>query len=180
MRFLRRRGKAPSETVRAAGPFDPRVPRAAYEAGQSHGQRLNVLLNAIYDAAPDDDVLRVWDQFEAAHRALFVVIWAMAEIDNGTLHQYFANSTGDLAAALPQAARCLGADAHAEIFDRALACFDAERVADRAYRNDRLDELEATGEIDRLTDELSELEDDASIWEAMTRYVDAHPATFFV
>jgi hypothetical protein len=53
-----------------------------------------------------------------AHRALFVVYWATAEIYNGTLDAYFFNSAGDFAADLPAAARFFGADAYAAIFDR--------------------------------------------------------------
>jgi hypothetical protein len=183
MGFLRRRRDTPRDDVRAAGPFDPRVRRADYESGQSYGQRLGVLLDAMYDASPDGDVMRAWDRFDDAHHALFVVMWAMAEIDNGTLDQYFFNSTGDLAAALPEAARFFAADDFADIFDRALAFFDRRRVGDRTYRQERLDELRSSDQIegfDQLTDEIYALEDrGAPIYAAISRYIDEHPTTFF-
>jgi hypothetical protein len=143
-----------------------------------------MLFQAVYDASPDGELAHSWDRLDEAHRALFVVWGATAETSNGSLHQYFANSTADLAAALPEAARFFAADDLAEILDRALAFFDNERVADRAYRNDRLDELDASGELqafDALTDEIFALEEDqADIYAAITRYVEEHPATFFV
>jgi uncharacterized protein DUF4375 len=162
---------------------DPRIPRVAYEAGQTYGQRLGRLLDGIYDASPDGDVLVVWDRLPQAHRALCVVMWAMAETDNGSLHQYFSNSSGQFASALPESARFFGADDYAEIFDRALSYFDADRIADRDYRNARLDELEATGEIaafDRLTDEIHALEDQGEpIYAPIMAYVESHPEEFF-
>lgn len=141
-------------------------------------------MDGIYDACPHEDVLRAWDRLPAAHRALFVVYWAMAETENGSLHQYLSNSAGQLAPLLPDAARFFGAETYAAVFDRAIGFFDLERLPDRDYRNDRLDELDATGQLesfDRLTDEVHALADaDGSIYVVMTQYIDAHPEAFFI
>jgi hypothetical protein len=158
---------------------DPRVPRAAYEAGQTYGQRANVLLNGIYDACPGGDVTRGWEQLPEAHRSLFVVYWAVAETYNGGVPIYFFNTAGDFAPYLPAAARYLGADAYADLFDRAIALFDIERLPDRRYRQDRLEEM-GDEPLDRLDDEFYALEDAGDvIWATLLDYVEAHPETFF-
>ena len=169
--------------MRAAGPFDPRIPRAAWDAAATHGQRTSVILDGVYDASPGGDVMAAWDRLPQPHRDVAVVEWAMGELYNGTLVQYFANSTGEQAALLPDAARRLGAERQADLFARALAFFDIDRVHDRDYRNDRIDELEAQGELPALeavTDEFYALEDDGDvIWGHLDRCVEAHPGVFF-
>ncbi|MEA2394516.1 MAG: hypothetical protein QOJ82_2407 [Solirubrobacteraceae bacterium] len=160
--------------------IDPRIRAAEYELGGSYGQRMGRLLDGIYDACPKRDVSRAWGRLPEAHRALFVIYFATAEIDNGGLHQYFSNSTGDWAALLPGAARLFGAEPYADIFDRAIACFDPHALSDRDYRNGRLDELDDADPLDRLTTEYHELEDrDAPIYAAIERYIHARPAAFF-
>jgi hypothetical protein len=184
LRRLLRGDRTQTPRVRAAAPFDPRIPVAAYEARETYGQRMNVLMDAIHDACPRDDVRSGWDRLPEAHRALFVLYWATAETYNGSLHQYFWNSAGDFASLLPAAARLFGAESYAALFERAIALFNPERLPDRYSRQDRLDELEAGGQseaLDRLDDEFFALEDAGDvIWAAITQYIDAHPAVFFI
>lgn len=169
--------------VQAAGPFDPRIPRAAYERRETYGQRMNVLVDAIHDACPTDDVRSGWDRLPEAHRALFVVYWATAETYNGSLDQYFWNSAGDFASLLPAAARFFGSESYAALFERAIALFDPARLPNRKYRQDRLIELETDEQLkvlDGLDDEFYALEDAGDIiWAAITEYIDAHPEVFF-
>jgi Domain of unknown function (DUF4375) len=136
-------------------------------------------MDAIHAACPRGDVARGWDDLPEPHRAVFVGYWVLAENDNGGLEQYFWNSAGDFAAQLPGAARLFGAERYANLFERALAPFDSDRVGDRRYRQERRDEL-GVDAFDALTDELYALEDcGVSLWAAMLRCVEAHPATFF-
>lgn len=178
---MRRRKRR--EPVLAAGTFDPRIPRAPYAEAETHGQAIGVLLDGIYSACPGGDVTSGWDRLPEWHRALFVVEWAMTEIYNGTLHQYFWNSTGDMAALLPDGAQLFGAHAHADLFARALGFFDHGRVGDRAYRQERLEEIERRGELaafDALTDEFHALEDAGdAIYTHIRAYVEGHPERFF-
>jgi hypothetical protein len=141
------------------------------------------IVNGMYDAAPSDDVAECWERFGEHHRAVFVVAWAMAEHSNGSLHQYYSNSTGDMAPRLPDAARLLGAGAYADIFERANALFAPATLADRRSRNDQLDEFERDGRIaqlDRLSDEIYDREDGGDIiYAAILRYIEEHRADFF-
>ncbi|WP_354697208.1 hypothetical protein DSM112329_02836 [Paraconexibacter sp. AEG42_29] len=124
---------------------------------------MGVLLDAIYDACPDGEASpEHLGRLSPAHRAVFVVEWAMSEIYNGTLDQYFFNSAGDMAADLPAAARFLGADDYAAIFDDAVAFFDPSRITDRSYRQATLRQLEEAHRLDELgqvNDRIYELED---------------------
>ncbi|XAY06017.1 hypothetical protein DSM112329_02878 [Paraconexibacter sp. AEG42_29] len=114
---------------------------------------------------------------------MFVVEWAMSEIYNGTLDQYFFNSAGDMAADLPAAARFLGADDYAAIFDDAVAFFDPSRITDRSYRQARLRELEEAhrpDELGEVNDRIYELEDAGRIiYRQICEYIDDHSGVFF-
>jgi hypothetical protein len=163
--------------------IDARISRADYEGRESFAQKLLALVDGIFAASPTDDLRESWDEFSDHHRALVVVWFAMAEHSNGTLHQYYSNSTGDLAPELRAAARHFGADAYADIFEKANALFAPGTLTDRRRRNEQLDAFEADGRVealDRLSDEIYEREDAGdNIYRRITSYVEAHPTDFF-
>jgi hypothetical protein len=163
--------------------IDARIPRAGYEKGGSSAQKLLALIHGIFAASPTDDLRESWQAFSEQHRALAVVWFAMAEHSNGTLHQYYSNSTGDMAPELPAAARRLGADVYADIFEKANALFGPGTLTDRRRRNEELHAFEEDGRLetlDRLSDQIYELEDAGDlIYTRITDYVEAHPADFF-
>jgi hypothetical protein len=164
--------------------IDARVPRAEYEKRGWPAQKLLALVDGMFAAAPTDDLRESWDRFSDHHRALAVVWFAMAEHSNGTLHQYYSNSTGDLARELPDAARLFGADAYADIFEKANALFAPGTLNDRRRRNAELDAFEEDGRaaaLDRLSDEIFDREDAGDIiYRRITDYVEAHPGNFFL
>jgi hypothetical protein len=163
--------------------IDARIRRVGYENGGSSAQKLLALIHGMFAASPTDDLRESWGVFSEHHRALAVVWFAMAEHSNGTLHQYYSNSTGDMALELPAAARLLGADAYADIFENANALFAPGTLTHRRLRNEELHAFEDDGrleKLDRLSDEIYDLEDAGDlIYRRITEYVDAHPADFF-
>lgn len=90
-------------------------------------------------------------------RDFILTWWLEAEAGNGSLHQYFANSTGDSAIDALAALDRIGAQRAAEVLRDALKLFgDGPYPTDRIQRNKALDLLPANAFIhltDRLFDE---------------------------
>jgi hypothetical protein len=96
----------------------------------------------------------------------FVVTWWLeAEASNGTLHQYFSNSTGDSAIDAHDALIRLGAPNAAKILQEAISLFGDTYPTDHQARNDVLDSIsgaDADGKdiFDKLTDRLFDESED--------------------
>lgn len=58
------------------------------------------------------------------HEKTFICVWSLSgEVDNGGFEQFYFNSSGDQATAVPAELRQIGADAMADIVSRANALF---------------------------------------------------------
>ncbi|MDA0181249.1 DMP19 family protein [Solirubrobacter phytolaccae] len=119
------------------------------------------------------------DELTPGMRALTVLFVFCGEVDNGGFCSCMGNSAGDFTAEAIAAARLVGADAHAELFERFVAVGLAGDVAmPQPTRNARL--LAMTGDDEAAITEL----DDAfyalpSIDEDLERYVASRPEEFF-
>jgi hypothetical protein len=159
---------------------DPRIPWERYAATETFGQRMSSLVEGILAVwSPREP----WHLLSDGHRALFVIHFALAEIDGGGLDQFYRNSAGDFARELPTAARFFGADAYARIFECANGLFELGSLASTEARNLELDSFAADGrgdELERLTDELFALEDRGDFLDRyVLRYVESHRRDFF-
>ena len=103
-----------------------------------------------------------YDQLLPEERDYLLVWWLQAEASNGTLHQYFSNSSGDHAEEALAALKRLGADRAHRILRKAMAAFGkAGYSGDRAERNRRLDLIPNQYEVfQELTDELFDESED--------------------
>lgn len=84
------------------------------------------------------------------------------EINNGGMHQYLFNSSGDLAKEIPDVMKRIGADVAAEILERANDCFGPDGPpTDRDTRTQMLLALSEDKEqqIYDLTDDFYDAED---------------------
>jgi hypothetical protein len=99
----------------------------------------------------EKDYLRVW--------------WLEAEASNGTLHQYFYNSTGDDALETVAALKRLNAPQAASILTDAIAIFVGDYPKDRIVRQNALNQIDSSYEqFSYLTDRLfTESEDVTSL-----------------
>lgn len=106
-------------------------------------------------------------------RDFILVWWLEAEASNGTLHQYFSNSTGDSAVDALGALDRIGAQCAANVLREALKLFgEGLYPTDRTQRNKTLDSL-PTDAFSNLTDRLfDESEDVRSL--AIDRVRDAY------
>ncbi|GAA1895358.1 DMP19 family protein [Lapillicoccus jejuensis] len=86
-------------------------------------------------------------------RRLVALAAARAEVNNGGLHQYFVNSSGDLVIDAIDAARCAGVPKLEALLRRAVEILDLEDPGDRSRRQDRL--------IDHMDDEAFSALDEA-------------------
>ena len=98
---------------------------------------------------------------------MFFCIWTLeAEVNNGGFHQFYANSSGDIAADVPAALRAVGASHTAGIVERANAVFGpAGPPVDREERERVLEEVQGESrdeEFDKLDNEFLEYRDDLS------------------
>ena len=120
-----------------------------------------------------------YDGLLPVERDFILTWWLEAEASNGSLHQYFANSTGDSAIDALAALERIGAPRAAEVLREAMKLFgDGPYPIDRAKRNTVLDAITEQNEddndtFDRLTDRLfDESEDVRSL--ALDRVGDAY------
>jgi hypothetical protein len=114
-----------------------------------------------------------FDALLPEERDFILVWWLEAEASNGTLHQYFSNSTGDTAIDALGALDRIGAQCAAKVLCDALKLFgDGPYPTDRTRRNKTLDSL-STDAFSHLTDRLfDESEDVRSL--AIDRVGDAY------
>lgn len=135
--------------------------------------RLARLFNAltepfgVLDVGPTSDRERAW-----------ALQYADGDIHNGGLHQFYWNSTGNFAPHFPSFARVVGAERKSSVLGRANSLFDPRTLADRAVRQERLDDLDETELelIEELTDEYYDC--DEPLDELLVAYVEADPGTF--
>jgi hypothetical protein len=107
-----------------------------------------------------------YDRLLAEERDYLLVWWLQAEASNGTLHQYFSNSTGDQAEEALAALKRMGANNAHRILSKAVAAFgQAGYCSDRAERNRRLELIPDQYEVfQQITNELfDDSEDVASL-----------------
>lgn len=83
---------------------------------------------------PPEKVAAQLAELPEPYRTLYLVRYADFEVGNGGMHQLFSNSSGNIAAHVPDALRRIGLAKHAELVDRGLAMFPQPYPADRDER----------------------------------------------
>lgn len=130
--------------------------------GEGYGQLFRTLLDPMYAAlggAPADHL----DRLNPGQRAIVVMNGAFDYTYGDGLESLY-HYAPELAREAPRAARHVGADAYAGLFER----------AGEAYARGDEDAVEA------INDELYVIEDSGEvIWKRMLAYVEAHPDEFF-
>lgn len=84
-----------------------------------------------------DDIARQLAALPKEERNLIALSTFNMEFENGGVHQFFFNSSGDIAPEVMAAMDDLGLAPQAEIFRRALAMFDAPYIRDNTLRRER-------------------------------------------
>jgi hypothetical protein len=139
---------------------DTRIRRRAF-VGMSYGLLFGQIEHGIARAVGP----RIYEsrhRLSPGQRAVMVLLWAFGYVYGGSLLS-LSDGAPEVLAEAPDAARRVGAEAYARLFERAAGAGDDE---------------EALGAID---DEIYALEDSGDlIWTRMLRYVEAHPDEFFV
>lgn len=157
---------------------DVRISRAAF-VGASYGVMFNQLRMGIEQAVGDP--FEHLDDLNAGQRSVLVLEEALSLMYADALQGLYYNA-GDIPPKVPAAARRVGAHAYADLFERANALFPTEALGDIAATASLLTR-EAVDEaaLDRIENEIYALERAGdSIWHRMLRYVEAHPAEFFL
>ena len=118
----------------------------------------------------------------AGQRALYVIHMIEAELYNGGFHQFYSNSTGDLADEAAAALHRIGAGAHAGVVERANATLTGGGAvpAGQPARWRLLERLGDT-DLDRFDDAWYELGDGTGrtvLARRAAAYVRAHPGEF--
>ncbi len=87
-----------------------------------------------------------------AERIVFITQILEMEVNNGGFDQYFLNSSGDCSNEVVSAFRAIGANATAEICQKAVSAFGREIPVDRSERQEMMDESRSE-EIDEILHE---------------------------
>jgi hypothetical protein len=142
-------------------PSDTRIRRQEF-VGERYGPLLNTLVDGMYAAlggAPSEHL----DRLNAGQRAIVVLTGAFGYTYGDGLESLYEYAP-DLASEAPAAARHVGADALAAVFERAGTAFARGDEDAVESINDEIYALEDAGEV---------------VWQRMLSYVEAHPDEFF-
>jgi hypothetical protein len=152
---------------------DHRVSRTDVE-GHDEFDRLQTL----HEAAVDCLGGRL-EELTPGMRALTVLFAFAGEIDNGGFAACMYNSTGDFTGEAITAARRVGADEHAELFERFVQVgLRGDLTMDHTAREQRLDAMDDADEktLEELDDQFYALR---PIDDFLSAYVNQKPAEFF-
>ena len=153
--------------------IDRRLPIAEVQGLDEFGR-----LQALHEAAVECLFAGQLDSLTPGMRAVTVLLAVVGDIDNGGFEACMYNMSGDWIDEAIAAARLIGAEAHAALFDRfvdvALGGDGALTPEQRAERLQEMTEGEAAA-LERLDDEFYAL---PPIEQALTKYVDEHLSEF--
>ena len=136
-------------------------------------------LQALHEAAVGPMFDGRLDELTPGMRALTVLFAVSGEIDNGGFAALMYNSTGRWTSEAIRAARLVGSEPHAQVFERFVeAALDGDAEMDDDARNARLEAMSDSEEtaLEALDDEFYAL---PSIERPLSAYVDAHLDQFF-
>ena len=137
------------------------------------GATVTLDANEIRDRLEDRWERMGYDALLPEERDFILVWWLEAEASNGTLHQYFTNSTGDSAIDTLAALERIGAPSAAQVLRDAMKLFgDEPYPTDRKQRNKSLDLL-PTDAFSNFTDRLFDESEDVQTL-ALDRVGDAY------
>jgi Domain of unknown function (DUF4375) len=127
---------------------------------------------------PDEN--EVLDKATPGQRAIYSLVVADGEVNNGGFAQFFSNSSGALTCEAVNGAELIRATEQREILLEAAALFpDGAVPVDRDERNKELDEL--LSEAERTLSSLDGrwYEADRELERRLVAYVEEHPDEFF-
>jgi Domain of unknown function (DUF4375) len=128
--------------------------------------RLRWLVRQLYVAAPEDMAKRT-ASWPAPYRQLYMLDIFNAEMLNGSVHQFFSNSSGNLAPDVATALREAGLPKHAEAVEAGMAMFGSPYPVDRKRRGTFLFKDEKSTDFDDKLYQLTGAVDDGEIGPAM-------------
>ena len=136
-----------------------------------------------YADCPDSQMATFLRRLTPGQRAFVALNGLVAEVNNGGIHQYFWNSTGNLSEQVLAGLKLVGAQAHLRLFRKALKLFpDPAVLKSRSRRQKTLDRI-ATAKTARLFDEpFSELEGRrrSQLLTLQLAYLKKHPDEFIL
>lgn len=138
--------------------------------------RLDWLRRAL-TVSGDEPVRQEIARWPEPYRLIFVLDVAEDEVMNGGVHQFFVNSSGDLAREFVAAARQTGANGAAEAIEKGVALFDGAYSSNRDARLAAMARLAAASpakdphwsEWDESLNALTSAFDDGGVLEAELR-----------
>ena len=135
-------------------------------AALSDDERLGWLTDRLSIAGPGAMAARIAD-WPAAYRALYLLDLFNEEMLNGGVHQFFSNSSGDLAPQVAAALREAGLAKHAAAVEKGIAMFASPYPVDRGERGRYFFVNGETTDWDNKLDALTGEVDDGAIGAAM-------------
>lgn len=112
---------------------------AAERAKMSENDRVvwlgYTLLTSRSIGGPPEKVAAQLAELPETYRTLYLVRYADFEVGNGGVHQLFSNSSGNIAAHVPEALRRIGTAKEAELVERGLAMFPQPYPTERSERD---------------------------------------------
>lgn len=133
------------------------------------------IMDSIYERIDADG----FDALTEAELYYFAIWWLESEVSNGTLHQFFSNSSGEFAHEALRGLRAVGASHMAQILERAISLFPGAIVPkDQAERTAVVGRFtpEQLEQLDVLSGQFIEYSDDLAT--LIDAYVQAHDSEF--
>ena len=148
---------------------DP-VTRAHFEKALQNiteNQRIAALVGMIYDAClPEgEDLSQALSQMPQPYADILLIDWLNAEQLNGSMHQFFYNSSGDHAPDIAFALQRAGLPDHAAALEKGMAHIGTPYPTDRATRLNIMHDF--SEQQDDLLYNLTSIIDDGRLYDAM-------------
>jgi hypothetical protein len=133
----------------------------------SESDRLDWLIRRLAWSVPpkDHEDLKRWPR---PYQILFLLHTFMAEVMNGSVHQFFYNSDGDFAPDVVEALKNLGLHEHAAVLQSGIDMFDAPYPTDNQARREAYFHGEWSEWDNKLAD-LTDIFDDGAVYEGMLK-----------
>ncbi len=146
--------------------------------GYSGQELAKIILELMSSSLEGGDLSRQLLRYKAGQRALYTIRRFDSEVNNGGFHQYFFNSSGDLANITSSSLALVGAKEADSILREALKRFPTGRPDDdRATRIEQLKSLnkDSFADLDKRYYSLAKLSPNTNPWQLALQHLGAQP-----
>ncbi|PUV25076.1 DMP19 family protein [Sphingobacterium sp. DR205] len=126
-------------------------------------------LSAAYDK--EYEIVMSWNK---SRQAIYMIVQLEAEVNNGGYNQFYSNSSGQFAKALPEALKLVGATKFADLTERANNTFEKEKSKITEHQDGTVEGFSKSYEnnpLNKFDDEFYKLNDAKNLQKIQVDYI---------